>query len=377
MPLAFDEFPISSLHALAQRAVNPQSPKPLRLGAARGLLPGVSPRDIVSTVALLTSDSEEQVASTAVETLQKLPEPLIKSAFQEDLDPCVLHAVAQHNANNEPMLIAVVANTQVDPQTVTMIAESASENVCERIALNEQRLLQCPAIIEKLYLNPNTRMSTADRILDLAVRHGIELDIPAFEQAAAAIRQELICEPSETPTPDDLIYKRITVMAQQVSLNPDGDGTDIVQLNDEGEEVVEDEALPLWLEISRMSPSQKIRRAVLGTDAERMLLVRDPNQYVAVSAIRSPKMRENFVQQIASSRSVCTEVLRIIANNREWVSNYQVKYSLVTNPRTPISFVARLIVHLREHELRLIAKSKNVPANVASAAKRQLGKRQP
>ena len=57
---------------------------------------------------------------------------------------------------------------------------SAREGVCELIATNEERLLAHPAIIEKLYLNKNSRMSTADRILELAVRNDIELGIPGL-----------------------------------------------------------------------------------------------------------------------------------------------------------------------------------------------------
>ena len=55
-------------------------------------------------------------------------------------------------------------------------------------------------------MNRSARMSTADRVLELAVRNGTELDIPAFREAATAIRDEPIPEPTEQPTPDDILY---------------------------------------------------------------------------------------------------------------------------------------------------------------------------
>ena len=105
-----------------------------------------------------------------------------------------------------------------------------------------------------------------------------------------------------------------------------------------------------------MTMSQKIRRAMLGTGAERMLLVRDKNKLVSAAAIRSPKIQENEVALISMSRNVSDEVLRIISMNKVWVQDHQIKLNLVTNPRTPFAFAAKLIMHLREHELKALAK---------------------
>ena len=63
-------------------------------------------------------------------------------------------------------------------------------------------MLEHPPIIESLYMNKATRMSTADRIIELAVRHKLELTgIPAYKEVAIAIGQELIAEASPEPTP--------------------------------------------------------------------------------------------------------------------------------------------------------------------------------
>jgi hypothetical protein len=65
-------------------------------------------------------------------------------------------------------------------------------------------------------------------------------------------------------------------------------------------------------------------------------------------------------------------VLRIICRNPEFTRNYQVKMNLVLNPRTPFTFSSRLVPLLRDNDLRLIAKSKNVPGAIQTAARHQV-----
>src|SRR5262249_42939018 len=123
-----------------------------------------------------------------------------------------------------------------------------------------------------------------------------------------------------------------------------------------GDEVVNDKCKPLYARIADMTPSQKIRLAQLGTSAERLLLVRDTNRLVASAVAKSPLLQENEVLRITASRQVSEDVLRIIAMDREWTRSHQVKVNLVQNPRTPFAFASKLIVHLREHELKALAR---------------------
>ncbi|HMR77802.1 MAG TPA: hypothetical protein PKD61_21985, partial [Polyangiaceae bacterium] len=144
-----------------------------------------------------------------------------------------------------------------------------------------------------------------------------------------------------------------------------------------GEEKLKDRFLPLYQRVAQMNVTQKIRRALLGSAAERMLLVRDPNRLVAMAVAKSPMMREDEAARISASRAVGEDVLREIAKNRDFTRNYQVKLNLVSNPRTPFTFASRLISHLRESDLRKLSKSKNVPGAVSTAVRQQLQRKQP
>jgi hypothetical protein len=364
---------VSKLPLPAQKILDPAGPAPLKAMAAKGIVPGLKPGDIVTVVALLAESADPAVAQTAQATLRALPPPVLDGALGSALPPGVVDLLADAYLANDAVLAKLLGAPGILPATVAKIAEHGSEAACERVAVNEALLLEHPQIIERLYMNRATRMSTADRVLELAVRNALELEIPAFKEAAAAIKDELIAEPSEEPTPDDLLYAETEQLAANIALDLEGEDTH--EMDDEGNEVVTDSCKPLWVQVQTMTVTQKIRRALLGSATERLLLVRDSNRLVSSAAIRSPLIREPEVVLISGSRAVDDEVLRIIANSREWTRSYQVKLNLVMNPRTPFMFASKLIPHLRDHELKAIMKSKNVTGAVATAARQHMQRR--
>ena len=78
--------------------------------------------------------------------------------------------------------------------------------------------------------------------------------------------------------------------------------------------------------IQKMTVYQKIKLARLGNREARGLLVRDRNKVVAVAAVTSPKITEIEIVALAQSRNVSDEVLRLVAQNRQWTRAYQVKH---------------------------------------------------
>ncbi len=366
---------LSTLPAPAQRILGPSAPGPAKMMAAKGIIPGLKPGDIVTVIAVLSADADEKLARTARETIAKLPPPLLDGALGSDLDGFVAGCLADAYATDHEIVEKLLRMPRLSGETLEMLAARADERIGELIATNERRMLEHPRVIEKLYMNKRVRMSTSDRLIELAVRNDLELAIPAFKEAAAAIKNELIPEPTAEPTFDDVLFQETDVLATETDLESEDDDTH--EVDDEGEEKLREKFLPLYAQIGQMTVTQKIRRAQLGTAAERLLLVRDPNRLVAVAAVKSPMMRENEAARISASRSVGEDVLREIARNREFIRHYQIKLNLVTNPRTPFTFASRLIPHLRESDLKSIARSKNVPGSVAQAVKQQIQRKAP
>jgi len=108
----------------------------------------------------------------------------------------------------------------------------------------------------------------------------------------------------------------------------------------------------------------------LGNREARDILVRDPNKMVALAAVRSPKIQEAEIDAISKSKHVCEEVLRQIASTKEWSKLYHIKFNLASNSKTPIPLVMQFLPHLREPDLRKLAKSKNISQVVATQARR-------
>jgi hypothetical protein len=142
----------------------------------------------------------------------------------------------------------------------------------------------------------------------------------------------------------------------------------------EGELSAEDEGNIASL-IQQMTVIQKIKLARMGNKEARGLLLRDHNKIVATAAIRSPKVTENEVAQVARMRNVCDEVLRVIARSREWTRHYQVKLGLATNPKCPQPTAMKFLNYLQDRDLRSIMKSKDVPSTISTHARRILSKK--
>jgi hypothetical protein len=146
-----------------------------------------------------------------------------------------------------------------------------------------------------------------------------------------------------------------------------GDGM-LRELTDR-EERADDEKNKRW---SERSVVERIRLAMIGTAFHRSFAIRDANKLIAVAAIKAPGVKDSEAQKFATNTSLAQDVIAYIADKKEWTKLYSVKLALCQNPKTPIGSTARLVPHLREKDLRNLARSKGVPSAVNSQAKKLL-----
>jgi hypothetical protein len=360
-------LPLEQLPASVQRFCNPAGPLAARLMAAKGLVP-VKGHDQITLLAQLGSDAEEQVRNTALDSLLRLPEGVLQAACDAALLPAVLHFLAR-TFKKDDLLSRLAANHVSADATVEEIARSCSETLAERIAVNEQRLLRAPTIIEALYKNRNTRMSTADRLIELCARNGVVLHgIPSFEAAVEAVHGQLIPEPSDEPLPQDMSF--------QNTLAEDKDENAFEEDKAKGIEEVKQAYKPLNMQILEMSKSEKLRLALIGSMAARAILVRDHSKQVAMATIQSPQLTVGEAADIARSKEVSEEILRYIGNKKEWIKSSEVKHNLCFNSKTPVGISMRFISHLRMEELKALAKNRNVPGQLKSLATQWVQRRE-
>jgi len=372
---------IASLSGPAQKLVASDAPLKVQELAAKGVAPGLKPAEVVAVVVVLSRSDRAAVHDNAVSTIKNLPAPILQGALATDLEPAIIHALGQAYVDRVEVIEKLVLMPRVAIDTVEHLARVGTEEITEIVATNETRLLEHPQIIELLYMNAATRMSTADRIVDLARRNGLELGgIPTFREAAQALEGELIFEPSTEPTPDDLVYVEAVAIAEEISAEVaatkgvEPEDTHVEKV-DSAEEVVKEKFVPLYKRIADMSISQKVRRATLGTKEERLLLVRERNRLVCTAVARSPMLQEDDVDLITKNRNMSEDVLKIIGSNGEWLRSYTIKKNLAENPKTPPMMAIRFALALRESDMRNFVKNKNVPNPIRDAVRKHLQKR--
>src|SRR5688572_26718346 len=191
--------------------------------AAKGVIPGAKPHEIVIVIAELARRPDDKLREAALGTLARLPPPILTGALAQDLPGSVTLRLAELYTNNHEVIEKLLRMPRITGAALELLAGAADERAGELIATNEELMLKHPVVIEKLYMNKRVRMSTADRLIELCVRNNIELSIPAFKEAAMAIKNELIPEPSEEPTFDDVLFKETSELAEKLALKDNED----------------------------------------------------------------------------------------------------------------------------------------------------------
>ena len=124
--------------------------------------------------------------------------------------------------------------------------------------------------------------------------------------------------------------------------------------------------------ITGLTVPEKVGLAAKGNKEVRLILSRDPSSMVGRAVVNSPRVSESDVVTYAGSSLTSEEVLRGIADNREWAKNVRVKVLLVSNPRTPPAVAMRFLGHLPMSDLGILTRNRNIPTLVRREAKKRL-----
>jgi hypothetical protein len=191
------------LSAAAQRALGPG---PGRMMAARGLLP-LAPADQVAVLYQLSLEAESNLAQSARATAAGIPEKLLAGTLAAPTtDPRVLDFFAQLIADKPAVFDAIALNPTVADETIATLAGRAGSREVDQIAQNEQRLLRHPEIIAAMYMNRRARMSTIDRVVELAVRNHVRVPgLAAWDEVARALTGAA----AASPVTDDIAFDAV------------------------------------------------------------------------------------------------------------------------------------------------------------------------
>jgi hypothetical protein len=372
MPLELTKIEADRLSPVVARAVG--APGPAKMMAARGLVP-MGPNDLVTVLYQLSVDDEGKIAQAAKGTAEGLPDNILSAALSDQkLDPRVLDFFARIIVKRGPLVEQILLNRAVHDDTLVFFGKKAAERELEILAGNQERILRHPLIIEAIYFNSAARMSTVKRLLELAVRHGIELDVPQYKEIARSImgeQQELEKLPEDQRTDAEQMKALEDDIMDEAFNEALAMGDDAVGAM-EFEEKEEEEKHTRLLDRPFL---EKIRLASCGKLFHRMVLIKDSNKTVSMAVIQSAGVTDQEASRYAANRSLHEDIIRYIAARKDWQKNYQVKLALVNNPKCPLASSMRLLKHLRANDIRTLSRSKNIPAALAHAAKQIVSKR--
>ncbi len=369
-------LPLTVLPVNFQKHVDPKAPVPLRMMGAKALVP-MGPREMTTSLFMLTFDADASVRETAAKSAAGLPDRILAVALRDEtMDGPVLEFYAQLLAPKDEYIEMIVLNGAAPDEIIAHIAQRANERIAEIVAGNQLRILRHADIVRSLVMNPAVKASTIDSVTDFCVRSGLVLeDLPAFKAARRRIlggAAEDEAKAIEAAAQQELMQAEAeaALEAQGLTAPDHGDEPDLEELGQEGKR------LSITQQIMRLTVAKKVEWANKKGNREiRTLLLRDPNKLVQLAVIQSPRITAGEIAKVALSRTAPNEVLSHIYNNRQLTKNYQIRVGLVNNPKVPVAVSMRFLSSLRAAEVKALTKNKNIPQGLATAAKKLVEKK--
>lgn len=403
-------------HPIVQAIRSGNVPAPAKLAAARAAVP-LPPDALLEALVALSGDGSEEIRTAALKSLREFdPARLREVIEQEATAPDVLGFFCEWPHATREVYEALTLNPATPHEAIGKLAKWTKEGgLLELIAVNQERMISHPALIDALIEN---KASTPE-----AVRRAREVRVEFFEKEigakrvaeerrirAAAMSAALGLNRVEEALPDliddDLSAEDLSLAAPPTEAEAALAGPEfafalqhelkhaaeptgssplaaealaeaarfVSEVQADGEEITEQRLTMMQL-IARMNTKQRIQLALKGNREARNLLKRDTNKGVILGVLANPRITESEVEAISNMKTLPEDALRIIALNRQWSRNYIIIHNLVRNPRTPVATSIAFIPRLFPKDLKALTINRNVPDVIRKTAQRLLSTR--
>ena len=391
-------FVIESENPVVRAVIEGTAPRPARLAASRGILP-LPQHDLIEVLVALATSDDTELAGHARQTIcTQEAEGLTGLVRSEKVPVPVLNYLATIGELPPKVHESIISNSRTPvPTIIKFAAETANAELLNAISLNQQLLIQAPAVIEAILRNPN-RTSEAERRAAETKREFFEKE-RGQQQIANELRaqgKEAAAEFIEKAEFDGLGITEADALffAEHVEI-PDSETDDswlglefIEELYEEspeqrqaivnkilGEMRAESVDLPserisVINMVMKMGMKDRVRLAMKGDREARNILIRDPNRIVCSAVVQNPRITIQEIEKIASMRSITEDILRQIASSRQWARSYSIVHNLARNQRTPIANVLNILTRLQLKDLNALSKNRNVSDAVRRQAMR-------
>lgn len=138
------------------------------------------------------------------------------------------------------------------------------------------------------------------------------------------------------------------------------------------EATADDGSRPQSTRTAGSDTAAKIHMALHGSKEERMRIMRDGDRGLHRYVLRNPNLRLDEVTAIAKMTAVSADLLKAIAERREWAQRPEIALALVRNPKCPVPLAIQMLNHLSPRDLRQLAKGSSVRMPILQAARKKV-----
>jgi len=278
------------------------------------------PADRAEILAVLAGDSDEMISTRAGDAILSVPpEAFVEAIQRENAQPALFAFASRYLADKPGICDALVQNKNCSAEHLVHVARHLSNVTTQALIEDLDRVSASPALAAALEHSPHLTPEQKNHLRELH-GPGHPIDEAALADAAAA------AEPDAA--------RRQTLIQR----------------------------------IAKMTVSQRVQYAIKGGTEARRTLIRDNNKVVQRAVLQSPRLTDQEVEAFAAMSSLTDEILRLIANNRNFRKNYTVVRNLINNPKTPLDVTLHMLPMLNAQDLKRLGMNKNVPETLRTSA---------
>jgi len=281
----------------------------------------LTPPERAELLTLLAEDADEKVRERAGSALLSQPvESFVAALAGENPAAHLLKYCGTHLADKPAIATALIKCSRCPMEFLTPAARALPTSAVQEIMQDLDRLSSNRALVSALIGSPSL---TADQ------------------------RQQL----------EELLADKAESEATFVQAVAEVDATN-------------EHRATLLQRLAGMRVVERVQLALKGSREERMALIRDPCKVVQRAVLQSSRLTDREVETFAAMASLTDEILRVIANSRNFRRNYTVTMNLLNNPKTPLDCTLRMIPAITAPDLKRLATNKNVSDTLRTAAMR-------
>jgi hypothetical protein len=278
----------------------------------------LAPADKAEILAVLAGDADEVVAERAQQAILSQPaETFVEALKREKAIPALFAYAGKHLADKSGICDAMVQNKNCRAEYLVPVARHLSSLGVKALMEELERVSESPALAAAL---EHSSSITAEQKAQLHELMGSAIDEAALAEAAAEAEPDAV--------------KRVTLLQR----------------------------------LAKMTVAERVQFAIKGGSEGRRTLIRDSNKVVQRAVLQSPRLTDQEVEAFASMSSLTDEILRLIANNRNFRKNYVVVRNLLNNPKTPLDVSLHMLPMVNAMDLKKLTTNKNIPETLRTTA---------